>query len=765
MAATAGRATVGIPRTLFHFTFFPLWRRFLEDLGARVVSSSPSSKPILDAGVKAAVGDACVPIKLMHGHVIDLVQKGVDWIFLPRLICTNGRTVYCPKFLGLPDMIAASVETLPPIIDARYDARRGRAELRRWALAVGRHFTDSEPRILAALRAGQAEQRRYEERIRQGLDPEAAAVPDDASACVCGAGTQAEVAAVAATANETDRASAVAASVLAPLRLAVIGYPYVVHDPFINLNLLAKLRRLGAEVLTTQSVSPADLAAQRAQLGKDLFWTYSEEAVCAGFHYLGRPDLVDGVIHLTAFGCGPDSVADKLLELKAQELANVPFMSLMIDEHTGEAGILTRLEAFTDMAWRRRVQASPPSATARAQVVCSAPPMRVRRRFARRPRKVTFPYLGAMPEVFGDLFRTLGNEVVMPPRPSRRTLTLGTAHAPEFACLPFKILLGTYLETIEMGADTIISTGGVGPCRAGLYTELHERILRRLGFDVEVVTLEPPRADLADFIGKVAALNPRGLPVWRVAQEVWRVFRKAKALDDLERLSHRVRAREAVRGSTTPVYRAAIAEVHRAHRKAEIAAGLWRGRELLGGVATRPGFEPLRAGIVGEIYVLVEPSSNFEIEETLGELGVETERSIYVGGWAAESNLLGSPGTGRNETAAELARPYLAEMIGGHGQGSVGHALMFARAGFDGVIQLAPFTCIPEIVAKAVLERVSREIGIPVLSLSLDELTGKAGLLTRLEAFRDLLGRRREARRGEARRREASRGTPREGGR
>jgi predicted nucleotide-binding protein (sugar kinase/HSP70/actin superfamily) len=746
-------STIGIPRTLLYFSYSPLWRRFFEELGARVVESSPSAKPILDAGVKTAVGDACVPIKLMHGHVMDLVRRGLDCILLPRVVCTNGRTVYCPKFLGLPDMIRSSIEGLPRLIDVRYDSRRGPHEAQRAATEVGKLFTGDRERILGALRAGREELRRYRELLGKGLGPE------EALSVLGYGGTEGRGG--FRTEDPGDGHS---------LRLAVIGYPYVVYDSFISLNLLAKLQRLGAGVVTSESVAPGDLAAHRPELGKDLFWTYSEEAVMAGYHYLHRPDLVDGVIHLTAFGCGPDSIADKLLELKAQELGDVPFMSLMIDEHTGEAGMLTRLEAFTDMARRKRMTArgrparpaepadpaslANPAGLAEPASVTHVPSERaVRharrawRRFPQRERRLTFPYLGEMPQVFAALFQAMGNEVVLPQRPSRRTLTLGTAHAPEFACLPFKILLGTYLEAIEDGADTIVSTGGIGPCRAGLYTELHRCILRRLGHSVDVLTLEPPRADLAEFFATVKALNPRGLPLWRVAQEVWRVFRKARAFDDLERLSHRVRARELARGSTTPVYRAATGELHKARSRREIDETLRRGREMLGAVAARPGYVPLRVGIVGEIYVLVEPSSNFEIEETLGELGVETERSIYVGGWASESNLLGAPGTGRSQTAADLARPYLGEMIGGHGQGSVGHAVMYAKAGFDGVVQLAPFTCIPEIVAKAVLERVSRELSIPVLSLTLDEQTGKAGLTTRLEAFRDLLARRREARR------------------
>lgn len=367
-----------------------------------------------------------------------------------------------------------------------------------------------------------------------------------------------------------------------------------------------------------------------------------------------------------------------------------------------------------------------------------------RRRFARRRRVISFPYMGTSPEAFRELLLDLGNEVVVPPQPNRRTLSLGTEHSPEFACLPLKILTGSYLEAIEMGADTIVTTGGVGPCRAGQYPQLHEMILKDLGHQVDIIVFEPPRADLRDFLGKIDALNTKGLPRWQVAKLVWRTWKKLIALDNLERLSHRVRARERLRGATAPVYREALRLVNGARTPEAVDRARKEAEALLADVPQKPGFAPLKVGIVGEIYVLIEPAANLEIEETLGEMGVETERSIYLTGWAKDSHLFRKAGRHGKATVKKIAAPYLGEMIGGHGQDSVGHAIMFAQDGFDGVVQLAPFTCIPEIVAKSVLERVSRDFSLPVLSITLDEQTGKAGLATRLEAFVDLLARRRE---------------------
>jgi len=351
--------------------------------------------------------------------------------------------------------------------------------------------------------------------------------------------------------------------------------------------------------------------------------------------------------------------------------------------------------------------------------------------------------MGTLPEVFREVMTEMANEVIMPPRPSRRTLTLGTSISPEFACLPLKILMGTYLEAIEQGADTIVSSGGVGPCRAGLYTMVHEKILHATGHNVEVLTLEAPMVALPGFLATVGKLNPRRLPPWRIVSLVWRAWRKIQALDELELLSHHVRACELHRGDTSRVWEQVKLTIYSAKDKAAIDRARAAGRAAFEAIPRREGYVPLRVGIVGEIYVLLEPSSNFELEDVLGHMGVATVRSIYMSGWTRESNLFGRPDHRKAATAEEAASPYLGEMIGGHGQESVGNALNFIAAGYDGIVQLAPFTCIPEIVAKSVLERAAHEKGFPLLSLSLDEQTGQAGLETRLEAFVELMQRKR----------------------
>lgn len=357
--------------------------------------------------------------------------------------------------------------------------------------------------------------------------------------------------------------------------------------------------------------------------------------------------------------------------------------------------------------------------------------------------KISFPHMGYSYIAFKWLVENMGHECVVPPEPSKRTLDLGVRYAPEFACIPFKILLGTYLEVAEMGAQVILTSGGMGPCRAGYYWVMHQKLLDELGKDLRILAFEPPLCDLRDFWGKLHWVRTSGgLSVKefiRVAKITWG---KIKAIDDIEMKSHQLRPFEVSRGETTRTLRQALNLLDQANNIDEIIDAKNEGEKLLDKITVDKSRNPLKIGIIGEIYVVLEPAANHYIQIMLGEMGVETDRSIYLSTYTRNNTIVNLEGD-----IHKIARPYLNEApIGGHGVNSIGETVIYARHGFDGVVQLAPFACIPEIVAKSIIPSISRDLGIPVLTLFIDEQTGKAGVQTRLEAFVDLLEKRRETR-------------------
>ncbi|ADL13735.1 acyl-CoA dehydratase activase-related protein [Acetohalobium arabaticum] len=315
-------AKIGIPKALSYYVYYPLWEKFFTELGAQVITSDNTSRYIVDDGVKETVNDACVPIKLFHGHVLNLKDR-VDYLFLPRLVSTNGEQVYCPKFLGLPDMVRNTLDGLPEIISPRVDIRQGRFKFIKMLYQVGARLTKNPFKIYSAFSKARHYFSDFQSLLQQGY------TVDEAIRGLRGE----EV--------ELDNNQA-------KLKVAVLGYPYIIYDPHISVNMIGKLRDLGVEVVTGDMVSAEELAAQSPKLKKDLFWTLSDKKIKAGYHYYEAGEI-DGLIHVTAFGCGPDFMVDELLELAAKNKDDISFMTLTVDEHTGEAGIVTRLEAFIDM--------------------------------------------------------------------------------------------------------------------------------------------------------------------------------------------------------------------------------------------------------------------------------------------------------------------------------------------------------------------------------------------------------------------------------
>ncbi|AEE90576.1 conserved protein of unknown function [Tepidanaerobacter acetatoxydans Re1] len=353
-------------------------------------------------------------------------------------------------------------------------------------------------------------------------------------------------------------------------------------------------------------------------------------------------------------------------------------------------------------------------------------------------RKVSFPYMGTSYIPFERLLTAFGNEVVVPPRPTEETISYGTKYAPEFACYPFKIVLGTYIQVLEVGADTLVSSGGVGPCRAGLYTTLQEKILKDLGYEFEMITLEPPGRHLRDLIDNIKKLINDRLSLKDYISIGRFAWKQLVLLDKVERLSHKMRPLEVKRGDTTQTYKKCVELIAGAKKYSDLRE-IEREVELLYDAIEKKDYDPIKIGIVGEIYVLLEPSSNLEIEEMLGELGVYVERSMFLSEYTISNAVMDLFHIAGDRDAKKMAAPYFKEMCGGHGRESVGNSVLFAKRGFDGIIQLSPFTCIPEIVAKSILPKVCKEHGLGFLTISLDEQTGKEGLRTRLEAFVDLL--------------------------
>ncbi|RLB07911.1 MAG: hypothetical protein DRG50_01400 [Deltaproteobacteria bacterium] len=357
--------------------------------------------------------------------------------------------------------------------------------------------------------------------------------------------------------------------------------------------------------------------------------------------------------------------------------------------------------------------------------------------------RVTFPRLGTMHIFCKAIAETAGIPYLVPPKTSRKTLALGVKNSNECICLPFKVILGNFIEALQMGADTIVMVGSGPPCRLGLYDLVHKVILEDLGLQYRWLTI-PPRLTWEALMKNHEETKPlrKELTLRNYLTFPYALYigwRKMLATERLERLAMKVRARETTRGETQRNLAKALRMLDEAKGAKQISEAQREGERIIEGTGQDQGRLTLRVAIVGELYMVMDPEINRGVEQRLGELGVEVTRTSWFSTHIGRS--LGLGGEQRRERLRfhQASFEYLGYDVGAECNVSVGETIIRAQEGYDGVVHLMPFACIPETTAAAILKQVSKDYHIPVLTLVLDEQDAEGRIQTLLEAFVDML--------------------------
>lgn len=359
--------------------------------------------------------------------------------------------------------------------------------------------------------------------------------------------------------------------------------------------------------------------------------------------------------------------------------------------------------------------------------------------------KLALPRLGNIEVINETIITDMGHELIEVPPNTKKTLDLGVRYAPEYCCLPLKIVLGNFIEALELGAEGLIMAGGWGPCRFGYYAQVQRDILLDLGYNFKMIIMEIPRGNWKTLWDNINILrNGRS---WSYMINQYRfAWQKILLMEKLENKVLQVRPREKKRGASSLVIKESVIKI----KKAKDLETLKRIEEdTLNRFKEITNFHKkniIRIALVGEFYVSLEPFSNHYLEEKLGYLGVEVVRKNSIEAWIGPIMRLKifKDSFKEEKEIEQAAYNYLAHSVGGEGQTTVGNVVLSHREGLDGAIQVIPFTCMPEIVAETILKKVSEDLDFPTLTLTYDEQTGEEGLNTRIEAFIDLLKKRKK---------------------
>jgi len=327
---SAQELVIGIPRGMSFYNNYPFWYGFFSSLGFKIILSDPTTKQTMNEGSALVVTETCLPIKIYLGHILNLIKKGVKNIFVPSLQSIAPKIYNCSKIRGLPDLVRNVVKGDFNIIEATLDkSAKGRGLYSFLAEAVRPFGITNFDAIKKASKEGWRVYNNFLVMTRSGVSYKKALTN----------ALQGKI--FIEDASET-RA----------INVALISHGYNIYDERASMKIFDKLDKMGVKVYTALGLTDEQLAEGIAAIGQHKYWANSAEMTGAAGHYL-KDNKIDGIITLNAFGCGPDSLMIETIMRKAKE-AGKPMLALTIDEHTGEAGFVTRLEAFIDMLFRKK---------------------------------------------------------------------------------------------------------------------------------------------------------------------------------------------------------------------------------------------------------------------------------------------------------------------------------------------------------------------------------------------------------------------------
>ena len=321
------KVSIGIPRALFFYDYYPFCKYFFEGLGAKVVLSKKTDSELMQAGLKQSINEFCIPIKALYAHVLDLKGR-VDYIFLPYVITFDKKTFMCPKLIGSPDIIKNSVDDIQ-LFSAEIDFNNFYSSLYESLKEIMTKINANPITLYSVYNEALEKQKQFDKFREEGmLFEEALSKLENKKYAKKNKGN---------------------------IHIAVVGHPYIINDDYISSELIKKLNKKNVWVSTSDMVSMEKINSELKILEKTPHWMMSNRVLGAALFYSKKRDI-DGIIYVAPFGCSPDSLMKENMITYVEN--KKPLLTITVDEHTGDAGIVTRIEAFLDMiAWKNKKKA------------------------------------------------------------------------------------------------------------------------------------------------------------------------------------------------------------------------------------------------------------------------------------------------------------------------------------------------------------------------------------------------------------------------
>ena len=712
------RGKVGLPRVLHFWEYYPFWRAFFESAGYEVVNSDLSSQRIVEEALELFSAETCYPIKIVYGHIANLLKKKVDLIFLPSII----KVMDTADDIDNGAYICPYVQTIGASLRVRFDFKKEGVKFVNSIISLG----DGLDNLKHSLKAIESDLKIGDKEFSRAVD----------------AGVKAYR---MYRQNLLDEGKRILAE-LGPdeKALVVVSRPYNGYDRKLSLELPDKIRHLGVKAIP---VDMLDIGAGDAEF-PFMYWRYGRKLLAAADYVRNHPQLF--AVYITSFGCGPDSFISHFFR---RAMTGKPYLQLELDEHSADAGLITRCEAFIDSLRFHRFKPPVTKFTIADDIY--------------RPfeKTIYIPNMCDHAYALRSAFERYGLNAEVLDEPDELTLEYGKKFTSGKECFPCVITTGDMIKKIRSsGFDpkkaVFFMPGANGPCRFGLYSQFHRIILDDLGYS-DIPIFSPNSEDgYGDF-------GLEGTPFRKTA---WRAM---VFIDCLQKLVFKTRPYEINPGETEKLYlrllhRMDYAIVH--DESLENLAG--EAAEAFKAVPKRTEHRTL-VGVVGEIYLRNNRFSNNFLIEKLERLGMEVWLSTFTE-WPLYTSLIYRREAAQNldlrgvvdstlqlfvqhrhehkiirsfskyhplridypvAEILKMATKYLPMDYKGEAILSIGKALEMVGESACGIVNAMPFNCMPGTVVSSLSRRISDDLGgVPWLNISYEGLRD-SGEETRLEAF------------------------------
>nr|MBN2277904.1 CoA activase [candidate division Zixibacteria bacterium] len=713
------RGRVGIPRVLHFFEYYPYWKAFFETLGYEVVNSDLSNHEIVENALEKFAAETCFPVKMAFGHVENLIKKQVDYIFLPGIIrFTDNKdddygSYICPYVQSISNTVGTKFDFDTPgirfigfPISILRDIPKMLNQLRPLIKAMGLPDKDVRTAVINGMKAYDSYRDNLLSKGKEILD----SIEKDEKCII------------------------------------IVSRPYNGFDRRLSLEIPSKIRKMGIRTIPMDFL-PLDLGTEDLAT---MYWLYGRKIQSAANFIRRHRNLY--AVYITSFACGPDSFISHFFR---RQMAGKPYLQLEVDEHSADAGMITRIEAFLDSL--RFYEYKPP--------VTEFSP--ANKKFTPEEKVVYIPNMCDHAYAVRAALARCGVRAEVMEEPDEESLVYGKKFTSGKECFPCVVTTGDMIKKIhsqDFNRDRAVffMPGADGPCRFGQYRQFHRIVLDELGYHDVPIYSPSSENSYADF-------GLKGTDFRKIS------WRGVLFVDCLIKCLLRTRPYERQAGESNRVYDIYLKQLDDYILHDEDIRQLSEKAALAFSRIECDSIKRPVVGLVGEIYLRNNRFSNNHLIEKIEKLGLEVRLATFTE-WVnsttytykldsiADKSLkkiasayLQEIYQHREETRIEnkfrkyipidsephiaeivrMASPYLPVAIRGEAVLSIGKAIDFRRRGASGIINCMPFNCMPGTIVTSLSSKISHDLGdVPWLNISYEGLQD-TGEETRLEAFVD----------------------------